>query len=89
MELDEEIAFHLAMRAQQNREQGMPDARAHRAARLSFGNPSLWPERMSEIDLMTFPHTILQDLRYGARLLCRNWSFTAVTVIALALGIGP
>ena len=87
-ELDEEIAFHLAMRAQQNREQGMPDAVANREARLSFGNPSLWRERMSEIDLMTLPQTVLQDLRYGARLLGRNWSFTAVTVAALAIGIG-
>lgn len=32
--------------------------------------------------------TILQDLRYGARTLRRNGRFTAVSVLALALGIG-
>jgi predicted permease len=37
---------------------------------------------------MILPQTILQDLRYGARILCRNAGFTAVAVLALAIGIG-
>jgi putative ABC transport system permease protein len=32
--------------------------------------------------------TVLQDLRYGARTLLRNAGFTAVSIFALALGIG-
>ena len=87
-DLDEELAFHLSMREQWNVERGMPRAEAHRDARRRFGNPLLWRERMSEIDLMILPQTILQDLRYGTRTLFRNAGFTAVAIFALALGIG-
>jgi predicted permease len=41
-----------------------------------------------EADLMILPETVLQDLRYGARLLYRNAGFTTVAVLALVLGIG-
>src|SRR5579884_454356 len=32
--------------------------------------------------------SLLQDLRYGGRLLCRDRAFTAAAILALALGIG-
>jgi predicted permease len=37
---------------------------------------------------MILPETVLQDLRYGVRMLTRNAGSTVVTVLALAIGIG-
>jgi predicted permease len=87
-EHEEELRFHLSMREQLNMEEGMAPGEARRDARLRFGNPTLWRERMREIDLTMLPGTVVQDLRYGARMLWRNLGFTLAAVLALGIGIG-
>ena len=87
-EHEEELQFHLSMREQLNVDEGMTPSQARRDARLRFGNPPLWRQRMNEVDLMMFPETVLQDLRYGVRMLGRNAGSTLVCVLALAIGIG-
>ncbi len=87
-DFEEELRFHLSMRERRNVEQGMPHGEARRSARLRFGNPAVWLEQMREIDLMTFPQTVMQDLRFACRMLVRNAGFTAIAVFALAVGIG-
>jgi predicted permease len=87
-EHEEELEFHLSLREQLNVEQGMTPCEARRDARLRFGNPSVWRERMREIDLTVLPETVLLDLRFGARMLWRNAGFTLAAVLALGIGIG-
>lgn len=43
---------------------------------------------MHKIDAMRLLGTLLQDLRYGTRMLFRNKGFTVAAIVALALGIG-
>jgi len=87
-ELNEELEFHLAMREQWNRDRGMQGDMARRNARLRFGNPQVWRERMHEMGWATLPQSVLQDVKYGLRSIRRNARFTAVAVIALTIGIG-
>ncbi len=87
-DLNEELNFHLAMREQWNVDRGMSGDTARRNARLRFGNPDMWRERMRESDWISLPQSVLQDVKYGLRTIRRNARFTAVAVIALAIGIG-
>jgi putative ABC transport system permease protein len=87
-DLDDELQFHLAMREQKLREQGVAAEEAPYAARRQFGNVTRLKETSRELWGFRWLESIAQDLRYGLRQLKRNPGFTAVAVVTLALGIG-
>ncbi len=87
-DLEEELQFHVSMREQRNLNEGMIPEEARRQARLKFGNPAVWMERVSEVDLMLLLRSISQDFHFGVRQLWRNPWFAITAVLTLALGIG-
>ena len=87
-ELDEELRFHLDRQIEQNIKTGMAPDEARYAALKSFSRVDQSKEECRDARGVGLLENLMRDASYSLRILVKNYAFTIVVVLTLALGIG-
>src|SRR5439155_16464257 len=86
--LDRELQYHIDRHVSDLVQSGLPEVEARRQAAQEIGGVTQVQEEVRDIWLTRWLRDFAYDLRFSARAFRRSPSFTATTVLSLALGIG-
>jgi putative ABC transport system permease protein len=87
-QLEKELNFHLDQHAADLMASGMVPDEARRQARIALGGATQVAEECRDARGTRWLEDLVQDFRYGIRVLWQRPGFSAVSVLTLALGIG-
>ncbi len=87
-EFTEELTFHLEMETRELIRRGMDPAKARRQANIALGGVDVYREEARDARGTRVLEDLIQDVRYGVRILRRSPLFTGAILFVLALGIG-
>jgi predicted permease len=87
-ELREELAFHRDMKQQELERAGADPEQAEAESRRALGNDLAARAGARDVWLWPWLLDVLQDIRFGARLLVKDRRLTLAAVAALSLGLG-
>ncbi|MGA9672298.1 MAG: ABC transporter permease [Terracidiphilus sp.] len=83
-----ELESHVAMHTADNIRLGLTPAEARRQALVRLGGAEQARQVYRERRTLVSLESLIQDVRFGLRMLVRNRAFTIVAVLTLAIGIG-